>query len=1078
MRRRIHACEPITTTRTMAVGRATRDHRSQATLLRATCWAAAVAAVLALGDRAVSQEPATVTFNPSATPAGASWNLGTNWSTGSRPTAIDTAVIGAANGDGLITLDANQSIAGLSYTKTGTTVLTGNALSTDPFRTLTLGTAGITMNANTGVLLVGGTSNSTALPDSQQIQLVLGGNQTWTNNSVTPRASSADPWSLFRGLTPSTVVDDFGAHTLTITGAGWTELRGRFTGTTASRIVMDGEGGVLAIGSNAGSAYAGSLEVKRGALGIANGSAVLGTGTLRITGGQIFPYLTDRSITNAMAWGGDFTVRDPRRDIANDFRGHVLTATGSTVLEKSVIVNVDNDGVAGTTVGGFSVGAIGDGGGNFGITKTGPGFLAFTGANTYGGNTTVTNGGLSIAQTGSLPGWDVPGRYSITGSTSYLAFGNAVTDANITTILGTGNVAADVSLGFNTTANRTYATAISGNRGLVKLGTAELTLSGANTYSGNTRVLQGTLRIANTSALPGWNSPGRVTVSSGAGLMVGNDVSTEDVATILSAGTFGAGSQIGYDTSLGNRTVQAITGDLGLLKAGLNTLTLAASGNTYTGATNVAAGTLLIPGTQTISSNIRAESGARITLDGDVTLTGPVFWQGTEGLRVSSGTSVIAGPMTLGNAANRLSVATGAKLTISGDIDRDGSNSQFIPTGGATNGGEIWVTGKILRLRNTNGIGMEAPATVYLLGENTFDTGSVNIDQGTIVANTIRNNGVASSLGKTMPLIVMTVGSNTTSTLRYIGGETSTDRQVRMRSTAAGARSVIEANGTGTLTFSNATFLSAESGRAAQALVLAGTNSGAIQGVIPDNLSAATSLVKEGSGRWTLSGANTYTGTTTVSAGTLLVNGTNSGTGAVTVASGATLGGTGQLAGATTVSGFHSPGASPGLQTFTNNLNYNATGSLVWELSGNTELTGDRGTVYDGVNVTGATSQLTINAAATLALVFDAPLANAAPSTVNFNNTFWDSDRTWQVISLAGGATGGSNVFGTISVGADAFGNQLTTVRPNASFSVASQPDGVYLVYSAVPEPTTTALLVVGAASLLGVIARNRRRRA
>lgn len=80
------------------------------------------------------------------------------------------------------------------------------------------------------------------------------------------------------------------------------------------------------------------------------------------------------------------------------------------------------------------------------------------------------------------------------------------------------------------------------------------------------------------------------------------------------------------------------------------------------------------------------------------------------------------------------------------------------------------------------------------------------------------------------------------------------------------------------------------------------------RGVINDKDQAGshpgkTSIVKNGSGDWRLTGANTYSGTTKVEAGTLIVNGSHSGTGAITVNSGATLAGKGTLAGAVTMNG-------------------------------------------------------------------------------------------------------------------------------------------------------------------------------
>jgi autotransporter-associated beta strand protein len=96
-------------------------------------------------------------------------------------------------------------------------------------------------------------------------------------------------------------------------------------------------------------------------------------------------------------------------------------------------------------------------------------------------------------------------------------------------------------------------------------------------------------------------------------------------------------------------------------------------------------------------------------------------------------------------------------------------------------------------------------------------------------------------------------------------------------------------------------------------------------GIIINESSGANgliNLVKIGGGVQTLSGPNTYTGTTTINGGTLLVNGMHVGshlvhgslTGAYTVNSGGTLGGTGSTGGAVTVNadGFLAPGASIG----------------------------------------------------------------------------------------------------------------------------------------------------------------------
>jgi autotransporter-associated beta strand protein len=97
----------------------------------------------------------------------------------------------------------------------------------------------------------------------------------------------------------------------------------------------------------------------------------------------------------------------------------------------------------------------------------------------------------------------------------------------------------------------------------------------------------------------------------------------------------------------------------------------------------------------------------------------------------------------------------------------------------------------------------------------------------------------------------------------------------------------------------------------------------------------AFGLTKVGSGKAILSGANNYSGTTTVSQGTLLINGNNSAaTGVVTVASGATLGGTGTIGGAVTNNGTIAPGASVGTLNVAANFTDGANSIWAIELLG------------------------------------------------------------------------------------------------------------------------------------------------
>lgn len=181
--------------------------------------------------------------------------------------------------------------------------------------------------------------------------------------------------------------------------------------------------------------------------------------------------------------------------------------------------------------------------------------------------------------------------------------------------------------------------------------------------------------------------------------------------------------------------------------------------------------------------------------------------------------------------------------------------------------------------------------------------------------------------------------TTTNGRLELAGGITVTDEELRITGTGVGEGALRSFSGHNTwgglIILTGNSEIQADSGTS---LTLAPASGNAVEGDFNLTLDAlgtgsilvsapiATGtggLVKTGDGTVVLGGTNTYTGTTTVSAGTLLINGDSSGaTGAVAVGSGAILGGTGTIGGAVTIAngGAVSPGNSPGTLTIENNL--------------------------------------------------------------------------------------------------------------------------------------------------------------
>ncbi|HLG00629.1 MAG TPA: autotransporter-associated beta strand repeat-containing protein, partial [Acidimicrobiia bacterium] len=211
---------------------------------------------------------------------------------------------------------------------------------------------------------------------------------------------------------------------------------------------------------------------------------------------------------------------------------------------------------------------------------------------------------------------------SLSIDTGYTISGNAIDltnpDAQISTT-GTSTFAPDLTLSADTTISGTGTLTLSGvvsgsGVGLTMSGSGTVTLSGANTYTGSTTVTAGTLRIgaadriADASAL---NVTGGTFALNGFNEAVGSLQGT--------GGTVSLGGNTLTVTQGSSQTFAGVIAGAGgaLTKTGASSLTLSGN-NTYTGATTVSAGTLLLSHANalgTTAAGTTVASGATLELN-------------------------------------------------------------------------------------------------------------------------------------------------------------------------------------------------------------------------------------------------------------------------------------------------------------------------------------------------------------------------------------------------------------------------------------------------------------------------------
>lgn len=491
-----------------------------------------------------------------------------------------------------------------------------------------------------------------------------------------------------------------------------------------------------------------------------------------------------------------------------------------------------------------------------------------------------------------------------------------------------------------------------------------------------------------------------------------------------------------------------------------------------TGAANHAAGS----GLNTINGKLTDNVGGAFTVTfggGNWTLAGANSHSGgtvlsTATLNINSstalgtGTFTISGAGTIGNTSggaialtnnNAMAWNSNFSVIVSNPLDFGNGAVSMNATRTITVGGDVTVGGAI----SGSGFGLikGGGGTLSLNGLSGY-SGATSINQGILSVNTLNNvSGGTSALGAPTTIANGTIGLGSTTldaTLRYTGTGSTTDRVVNLSGTT-GAVAIEQAGASGLLKFTSAF---TATGGGSKTLTLTGSTAGTgeIAGAIVNNSGTnKTSLLKNGTGTWVLSGTNSYTGTTTVSQGTLLVNGSISTSSLTTVQSGATLGGSGTV-GALTVSsgGFINPGNSPDVLDVVGA--YTQAGTYNAEITANTVGNGTTG--YDQISVTGAVN---ITGGSLVALFSGGGYAANDLIFILLNDS--TDAITGTYTGLAQGATvatyGGFNW--NISYLADSTGNTFTG------------GNDIALMAEAIPEPKAVLL------GALGILLLLRRRR-
>ncbi|MGK7362130.1 autotransporter-associated beta strand repeat-containing protein [Salmonella enterica] len=612
-------------------------------------------------------------------------------------------------------------------------------------------------------------------------------------------------------------------------------------------------------------------------------------------------------LTTALTWYAD------RDDAVTDAHGtfNLTNADGSFAVN-TVLENVDAtlDPASATGWDGTS------------LIKQGAGTLILNAENTYTGGTTISGGTLVATNVDALGSGDVTddatlelntgGTFdnaisgsgqvvksgddvlTLSGANSYSG-GTLISDGTLVAsnveALGSGDVTDNATLELNT--GGTFDNAISGSGKVEKSGDDALTLSGANTYTGGTLISDGTLVASNVEALGTGDVTNNATLELNTGGTFDNAISGsgqvvksgDDVLTLSGANSYSGGTLISDGTLVASNVEALGTGDVtddatlelntggtfdnaiggsgNVVKSGADTLTLSGS-NSYTGGTLINGGTLVASnvealGTGDVTNNATLELNTGGDFINNIGGTGRVEKSGDDTLTLSGSNTYTGGTLINGGtlvASNVEALGTGdvtdnatLALNTGGTFD----NATLALNTGGTFDNAISGSGQVVK---------SGDETLTLSGTNSY-TGGTTISGGSLVATNVEALGTGDVTDNAV--LELNTGGDFANN---IGGTGSVVKSGDKTLTLSGTNSY-----TGGTTINDGTLVATSvdalgSGDVTDNATLELNTSGTFDNVI----SGSGQVVKSGDKTLTLSGANSYTGGTTISGGTLVVS--------------------------------------------------------------------------------------------------------------------------------------------------------------------------------------------------------------